>query len=127
MTRALLPLGSILLAAALASPARAGGARVIAMPVIGCTDPGLLARESRIRANPGLDYDRLMRAARGAGQCRTLGAGMIVVEQQSDWFGGFVRVRPVGEPQAVWISRVALGQGRIPFPAYAGTRFPPRP
>ena len=107
-----------------ASAALAGGARVIAAPVIGCTDRGLLARAVPIMSDPRLDYDALMRAALDAGLCRTLEPGRIVVRQGSDWFSGLVRVRPVGEPQAVWISRAALADGVVPFPAAAGTRFP---
>ncbi len=65
-----------------------------------------------------------MRAALGAGQCRLLDAGLIVVRQGGDLLGGLARVRPVGEPQAVWIDGAALAEGEVPFPVEAGTRFP---
>lgn len=107
-----------------AAPALAGGARVVATPVVGCTDRALILRADWLRSDPRYDYDRLMRAALGAGQCRVLDAGLIVVRQGGDLLGGLARVRPIGEPQAVWIDGAALADGEVPFPVEAGTRFP---
>lgn len=102
-------------------PALAGHARLIAAPTIGCTDRALLQRAFRDEGQ----YDRLMRAALGAGQCRVLPAGATVVTQGGDFFySGLKRVRPVGEPQAVWISPAALAAGAVEVPAEAGWRFP---
>lgn len=112
------------LACGAAAPALAGGARVVAKPVVGCTDRALILRADWLRGDPRYDHDRLMRAALGAGQCRLLDAGLIVVRQGGDLLGGLARVRPVGEPQAVWIDGAALAEGEVPFPVEAGTRFP---
>lgn len=104
-----------------AAPALAGQARVVAAATIGCTDRALLQRAFWVEGQ----YDRLMRAALGAGQCRVIPTGMVVVPQGDDpFYSGLRRVRPVGEPQAVWISPAALAEGEIPVPAAAGWRFP---
>lgn len=104
-----------------APQARAGGhhARVIASPTIGCTDRALLQRFSF-----GDQLEAYQRVALGAGECRTLDQGLIVVKENAEWFTGLVRVRPVGEPQGVWISRDALADGYVEWPVSAGTRFP---
>lgn len=108
MTSISIRLAPALLALLLASSAQAGGGRLVATSVVGCVDRALIARADWLRADPAHDYDRLLRAAIGAGQCRTLDAGTTVVAQGSDILGGLVRVRPVGEPQAVWIGAGAL-------------------
>jgi hypothetical protein len=108
-----------------ASAALAGShVRAIATPALGCTDRALIERADAFASNPKYEYDTLMRAAVGAGECRLLPAGMVVIGQDSDLIGPLVRVRPVGEPQAVWIVRNQLAEGEALLPASAGTRFP---
>ncbi|MFO1116779.1 MAG: hypothetical protein U1E28_13935 [Beijerinckiaceae bacterium] len=112
---------SILSACVFAGPASAAGARLVAADTIGCTDRALLSRAFWVQDQ----YDRLMRAALGAGQCRILPAGALVVTQGGDrLYSGLKRVRPVGEPQAVWISPAALAAGVVEVPVEAGWRFP---
>jgi hypothetical protein len=129
MQRTTLPCFVSLLFVVLASaPAAAGHTRMVAAPVVGCTDRALIERADSLRSDPNYDYDRLMRAAFGAGECRVLPAGMVVVTQGADLLGPLVRVRPVGEPQAVWIVKGMLAEGEAVMPASAGARFPlPRP
>jgi hypothetical protein len=113
------------MASVAASAALAGShVRAIATPALGCTDRALIERTDELSSNPKYDYDTLMRAAVGAGECRLLPAGMVVIRQDSDLLGPLVRVRPVGEPQAVWIVGSQLAEGEALLPANAGTRFP---
>ena len=113
-----------LLACLAASPAGADHVRAVAIPVVGCTDRALIERADALRSDPKYDYDRLLRAAFGAGECRLLPVGMVVIKQDSDLLGTLVRVRPAGEPQAVWIVKGMLAEGEVLLPASAGTRFP---
>ena len=114
-----------LIAATAASDALAGShVRAVAVPTLACTDRALIERADALRSDPNVDYDRLMRAALGAGECRVLPAGLVVIKQDSDLLGPLVRVRPAGEPQPLWIVKGMLAEGEALLPASAGVRFP---
>lgn len=96
---------------ALVAPAQAREAYIVKTPTIGCVDRTMIERVRSLRDDGGAPAaDVLAQSALDTGQCRSIPAGLSVVEEDNDIVAGLTKVRPPGAAVALWVRYATLSE-----------------
>ncbi|HMN72625.1 MAG TPA: hypothetical protein PKA55_12240 [Rhodoblastus sp.] len=92
-------------------PASAREAYVVKVPTIGCLDHTMIERMRNLRDDGGAPAASVLaQSALETGQCRSIPAGLSVIEEDSDIVAGLTKVRAPGEPVSLWVRYATLSE-----------------